>query len=189
MKWCVERGQLTSGGLPGEKLRDCRSRELEITELYLVEGDSAGGSADTGRDSNLQAILPLRGKILNVEKAQLIKILDNAEISNLFKAIGIPPMAEFEDVTKRRYGKIILMTDADIDGSHIRTLLLTFMFRHMKPLVENGCIYIAQPPLYKVTQRSKGRYVQTHERMVTELMELGLNGSRVVFSNCGFDRR
>ena len=176
------KGALTSGGLP-EKLRDCRSRELDITELYLVEGDSAGGSADTGRDSNIQAILPLRGKILNVEKAQLIKILDNAEIANLFKAIGIPPMAEFEDVTKRRYGKIILMTDADIDGSHIRTLLLTFMFRHMKPLVEHGCIYIAQPPLYKVTQRNKSRYVQTHEQMITELMELGLNGSRVVFSN------
>lgn len=176
------KGALTSGGLP-EKLRDCRSRELDITELYLVEGDSAGGSADTGRDSNVQAILPLRGKILNVEKAQLIKILDNAEISNLFKAIGIPPMAEFEDVTKRRYGKIILMTDADIDGSHIRTLLLTFMFRHMKPLVENGCIYIAQPPLYKVVQRNKTRYVQTHDKMVTELMELGLNGSRVAFTN------
>jgi len=176
------KGALTSGGLP-EKLRDCRSRELDITELYLVEGDSAGGSADTGRDSNVQAILPLRGKILNVEKAQLIKILDNNEVSNLFKAIGIPPMAEFEDVTKRRYGKIILMTDADIDGSHIRTLLLTFMFRHMKALVENGCIYIAQPPLYKVTQRNKSRYVQTHDMMVTELMELGLQGSRVTFAN------
>jgi DNA gyrase subunit B len=176
------KGALTSGGLP-EKLRDCRSRELDATELYLVEGDSAGGSADTGRDSNLQAILPLRGKILNVEKAQLIKILDNAEIANLFKAVGIPPMAEFEDVTKRRYGKIILMTDADIDGSHIRTLLLTFIFRHMRALVEHGCIYIAQPPLYKVVQRNKTRFVQTHERMVTELITLGLNGSRVVFPN------
>lgn len=176
------KGALTSGGLP-EKLRDCRSRELEATELYLVEGDSAGGSADTGRDSNLQAILPLRGKILNVEKAQLVKILDNAEIANLFKAVGIPPMAEFEDVTKRRYGKIILMTDADIDGSHIRTLLLTFIFRHMRALIEHGCIYIAQPPLYKVTQRSKTRYVQTHDRMVTELITLGLHGSRVVFPN------
>ena len=176
------KGALTSGGLP-EKLRDCRSRELDATELYLVEGDSAGGSADTGRDSNLQAILPLRGKILNVEKAQLVKILDNAEIANLFKAVGIPPMAEFEDVTKRRYGKIILMTDADIDGSHIRTLLLTFIFRHMRPLIEHGCVYIAQPPLYKVTQRSKTRYVQTHERMVTELITLGLNGSRLVFPN------
>ena len=176
------KGALTSGGLP-EKLRDCRSRELDATELYLVEGDSAGGSADTGRDSNLQAILPLRGKILNVEKAQLVKILDNAEIANLFKAVGIPPMAEFEDVSKRRYGKIILMTDADIDGSHIRTLLLTFIFRHMRALIEHGCIYIAQPPLYKVTQRNKTRYVKTHERMVTELITLGLNGSRVVFPN------
>ncbi len=176
------KGALTSGGLP-EKLRDCRSRELDITELYLVEGDSAGGSADTGRDSNVQAILPLRGKILNVEKAQLIKILDNAEIANLFKGIGIPPMAETEDISKRRYGKIILMTDADIDGSHIRTLLLTFIFRHMRGLVEHGCIYIAQPPLYKVTQRNKTRYVQTHERMVAELIELGLNGSRIVFAN------
>ncbi len=176
------KGALTSGGLP-EKLRDCRSRELDATELYLVEGDSAGGSADTGRDSNLQAILPLRGKILNVEKAQLVKILDNAEIANLFKAVGIPPMAEFEDVTKRRYGKIILMTDADIDGSHIRTLLLTFLFRHMRALIEHGCIYIAQPPLYKVTQRNKTRYVKTHERMVAELITLGLNGSRVVFPN------
>ncbi len=173
------KGALTSGGLP-EKLRDCRSRELDITELYLVEGDSAGGSADTGRDSNTQAILPLRGKILNVEKAQLVKVLDNAEIANIFKAIGIPPLAETEDISKRRYGKIIVMTDADIDGSHIRTLLLTFIFRHMRGLVEHGCIYIAQPPLYKVTQRNKVRYVQTHEAMMTELIELGLNGSKVV---------
>ncbi len=174
------KGALTSGGLP-EKLRDCRSRELDITELYLVEGDSAGGSADTGRDSNTQAILPLRGKILNVEKAVLVKILDNAEIANIFKAVGIPPLAELEDVTKRRYGKIILMTDADIDGSHIRTLLLTFLFRHMRALVEHGCVYIAQPPLYKVTQRNKVRYVQTHDLMMRELIELGLNGSRVLF--------
>ncbi|MBI1349186.1 DNA gyrase subunit B [bacterium] len=173
------KGALTSGGLP-EKLRDCRSRELDITELYLVEGDSAGGSADTGRDSNIQAILPLRGKILNVEKAQLVKVLDNAEILNIFKAIGIPPLAESEDISKRRYGKIILMTDADIDGSHIRTLLLTFIFRHMRALIEHGCIYIAQPPLYKVTQRNKARYVQTHEAMMSELIELGLNGSKVI---------
>jgi DNA gyrase subunit B len=179
------KGALTSGGLP-EKLRDCRSRELDITELYLVEGDSAGGSADTGRDSNTQAILPLRGKILNVEKAQLVKILDNAEIANLFKAVGIPPMAELEDVTKRRYGKIILMTDADVDGSHIRTLLLTFLFRHMRALVEHGCIYIAQPPLYRVIQKSKTRYVQTHDMMMTELIELGMNGTRLIDPNDGF---
>ena len=148
------KGTLTSGGLP-DKLRDCRSKSLDDTELYLVEGDSAGGSADTGRDSNTQAIMPLRGKILNVEKAQLVKVLDNAEISNIFKAIGVPPGAELEDINKRRYGKLILMTDADVDGSHIRTLLLTFLFRHMRGLVEHGCIYIAQPPLYRVQQDRK----------------------------------
>ncbi len=170
------KGALTTGGLP-EKLRDCRSRELDITELYLVEGDSAGGSADSGRDSNTQAILPLRGKILNVEKAQLVKVLDNAEIVNIFKAVGLTPGAEMEDVSKRRYGKMILMTDADVDGSHIRTLLLTFIFRHMRPLVKGGCIYIAQPPLYRVTQKSKVRYVQTHDQMMTELVELGMHGA------------
>ena len=172
------KGALTTGGLP-EKLRDCRSRELDITELYLVEGDSAGGSADTGRDSNTQAILPLRGKILNVEKAQLIKVLDNAEISNIFKAIGIPPGAMLEDVEKRRYGKIIVMTDADVDGSHIRTLLLTFIFRHMRKLMEHGCVYIAQPPLYRVQQKKKVRYVDTNENMMAELLELGIDGSAV----------
>ena len=172
------KGALTTGGLP-EKLRDCRSRELDSTELYLVEGDSAGGSADTGRDSNTQAILPLRGKILNVEKAQLVKVLDNAEIANIFKAIGIQPSVAEQDIQKRRYGKIILMTDADVDGSHIRTLLLTFIFRHMRDLVREGCVYIAQPPLYRVTQRGKSRYVQTHEQMMDELIDLGLNGSSV----------
>lgn len=175
------KGALTTGGLP-EKLRDCRSRELEITELYLVEGDSAGGSADTGRDSNTQAILPLRGKILNVEKAQLVKVLDNNEIANIFKAVGLSPATPMEelDIEKRRYGKIIVMTDADVDGSHIRTLLLTFIFRHMRALVKDGHIYIAQPPLYRVIQSRKTRYVQTHEEMMNELIELGLNGSSVV---------
>lgn len=170
------KGALTSSGLP-DKLRDCRSRELDITELYLVEGDSAGGSADTGRDSNTQAIMPLRGKILNVEKAQLVKVLDNAEVSNIFKAIGIPPGAELEDVNKRRYGKVILMTDADVDGSHIRTLLLTFLFRHMRKLVEHNCVYVAQPPLYRVQQKAKVRYVDTHESMMTQLLGLGLDGA------------
>ncbi len=176
------KGALTTGGLP-EKLRDCRSRELDITELYLVEGDSAGGSADTGRDSNTQAILPLRGKILNVEKAQLVKVLDNAEIANIFKAVGVPPGAELEDIGKRRYGKIILMTDADVDGSHIRTLLLTFIFRHMRELVKHGCVYIAQPPLYRVQQKKRTRYVSTHEEMMTELVELGLQGAVVEFND------
>jgi len=172
------KGALTTGGLP-EKLRDCRSRDLAMTELYLVEGDSAGGSADTGRDSETQAILPLRGKILNVEKAQLVKVLNNNEISAIFKAIGIPPGAELEDINKRRYGKIILMTDADVDGSHIRTLLLTFIFRHMRELMREGCIFIAQPPLYRVIQKKKTRYVDTHEAMMGELVELGLDGSQL----------
>ena len=177
------KGAITTGGLP-EKLRDCRSRDLDSTEVYLVEGDSAGGSADTGRDSNIQAILPLRGKILNVEKAQLVKVLDNSEISNLFRAIGVSPGAGAEgmDISKRRYGKVIVMTDADVDGSHIRTLLLTFLFRHMRELVEGGFVYIAQPPLYRVTQkgRKKPRYVQTHETMMQELTDLGLDGSILI---------
>ncbi len=173
------KGALTTGGLP-EKLRDCRSRTLEETELYLVEGDSAGGSADTGRDSDTQAILPLRGKILNVQKAREAKVLQNKEVTNIFKAIGVPPGAQLDDVAKRRYGKIILMTDADVDGSHIRTLLLTFLYRHMEPLIKEGCVYIAQPPLYRVIQgRKKPRYVQTHEQMMMELVELGAEGSRV----------
>jgi DNA gyrase subunit B len=176
------KGAITTGGLP-EKLRDCRSRDLESTELYLVEGDSAGGSADTGRDSNIQAILPLRGKILNVEKAQLVKVLDNAEISNLFRAVGLSPAAgpEGMDISKRRYGKIIVMTDADVDGSHIRTLLLTFLFRHMREMVEGGHIYIAQPPLYRVLQKGRKavRYVQTHETMMNELVDLGIDGAQL----------
>src|SRR5690606_25696415 len=134
---------------------------------------------DTGRDSEHQAILPLRGKILNVEKAQLVKVLDNAEIANIFKAIGVMPGSEM-DVAKRRYGKLIVMTDADVDGSHIRTLLLTFLFRHLRPLVENGCIYIAQPPLYRVVQKKKTRYVQTHDQMMTELVELGMQDTKLI---------
>lgn len=170
------KGALTSAGLP-EKLRDCRTHDLESSELFLVEGDSAGGSADTGRDSNTQAILPLRGKILNVEKAQLVKVLENEEIAAIFKAVGVHPGAELEDAAKRRYGKVILMTDADVDGSHIRTLLLTFLFRHMRALIEGGCVYIAQPPLYRVVQRKTTRYVQTAPEMMRELVELGLVGT------------
>jgi DNA gyrase subunit B len=176
------KGALTSSGLP-EKLRDCRTHDLASSEIFLVEGDSAGGSADTGRDSNTQAILPLRGKILNVEKAQLVKVLDNEEIAAIFKAIGVSPGGELEDAAKRRYGKVILMTDADVDGSHIRTLLLTFFFRHMRPLVENGCIYIAQPPLFRVVQRKQTRYVQTAEEMTRELIGLGLAGTTLKFAD------
>ena len=178
-----DKNKVSGGGLP-EKLRDCRNHALDVSELYLVEGDSAGGSADTGRDSAHQAILPLRGKILNVEKAQLVKVLGNAEVAAIFKAIGISPVADELDVAKRRYGKIILMTDADIDGSHIRTLLLTFIFRHMRELVKGGCVYIAQPPLYRVLQKgrksAKPRYVQSHEEMMAELLSLGLDGATLV---------
>ncbi|MFQ5730588.1 MAG: DNA gyrase subunit B [Planctomycetaceae bacterium] len=186
------KGALTTGGLP-EKLRDCRSKELDITELYLVEGDSAGGSADTGRDSETQAILPLRGKILNVEKAQLVKVLNNAEISNIFKAVGLIPGPDM-DIAKRRYGKIIVMTDADVDGSHIRTLLLTFLFRHMRELVKAGCVYIAQPPLYRVKKKKNVRYVQTEEEMMAELVQLGRAdatmtcGDGTVFDGNNFSR-
>lgn len=175
-----DKNKVTSGGLP-EKLRDCRNHDLNVSELYLVEGDSAGGSADTGRDAATQAILPLRGKILNVEKAQLVKVLGNTEVAAIFKAIGISPVSDEQDVAKRRYGKIILMTDADIDGSHIRTLLLTFIFRHMRELVKQQCVYIAQPPLYQVRQKGrrnqKPRYIQTHDEMMGELLSLGLEGS------------
>jgi DNA gyrase subunit B len=175
--------KVSGGGLP-EKLRDCRNHDLAMSELYLVEGDSAGGSADTGRDAAFQAILPLRGKILNVEKAQVIKVLANKEVVSIFKAVNIPPLAEEVDISKRRYGKLILMTDADVDGSHIRTLLLTFLFRHMRELVKQGCVYVAQPPLYRVLSKgrknAKPRYVQTHETMMSELLDLGLDGASLV---------
>lgn len=174
--------KVSGGGLPG-KLRDCRNHSLDVSELFLVEGDSAGGSVDRGRDSANQAVLPLRGKILNVEKAQMVKVLANTEVTALFKAIGILPLAEEVDIAKRRYGKIILMTDADVDGSHIRTLLLTFIFRHMRELLKQGCVYIAQPPLYRVihrNKRQKTRYVQTHQEMMDELIGLGLDGATLI---------
>lgn len=166
---------LNSGGLPG-KLMDCRSKNRDECEIFLVEGDSAGGSADGGRDSYYQAVLPLRGKILNVEKARIDKMLGNEEICNIIAAVGTD-IGEAEDTNKRNYGKIILLTDADVDGSHIRTLILTFLYRQMPHMVGEGHIYLAQPPLYRVIHKKKTRYVQTKELMDKELQELGIAGT------------
>jgi len=174
---------LEGSTLPG-KLADCQDRRVEFTELYLVEGDSAGGSAKSGRDSHFQAILPLRGKVLNVEKSRLDKVYSNPSIIPIIQALGCGIGEDF-DITKLRYGKIIIMADADVDGSHISVLLLTFFFRHMRPLIEGGHIYLAQPPLYKVYKGKHQEYAFSDAQRDEIVARLGGNAEAERYKGLG----
>jgi DNA gyrase subunit B len=176
------KGLLESGGMPG-KLRDCSSRDPVRSEIYIVEGDSAGGSAMRGRDPETQAILPLRGKILNVERARLDRMLANTEVQAIITAFGTGIGEEF-DINKARYHKCVLMADADVDGQHIRTLLLTFLYRHMRPLIDHGFVYLAQPPLFRIKwSNAPHQYVYTDEERDRALAEGQAAGKKIPKEN------